>query len=616
MLSVLLSLWMWQSPAAAMTVHVDARDITRSLFHVTERIAHGPGPLRLFYPKFIPGEHTPTGPINSVISMKISSGGKVLPWKRDLVDMFEVDTVVPQGAAEVTIEFDDTFVLGPAYAELGSASLSRVKWNRLLWYPGPLPSDSVQVTASITLPAGWQMATALDIDRKDGDTLIFKPVSLTRFVDSPGQIGRYAKSFDITGNSPVKHTLEVVADSAPALEASPELLQHITAIHEEVEAMTGTRHYDHYQYLLTLSDIGGSEGLEHHESSEDGVYEKSLVDSDLEFDLADLLSHEYFHSFNGKFRRPAGLATADFDAPMTGDLLWVYEGLTEFYGHVLPRRAGFWTDEKWREALAVDYHWMQYSKGRDWRPLSDTADAVQLTYAAPKTWSHARRGDDYYFEMVSVWLEVHSILKNLTHGQKGIDDFARDFLGGPARGPELKTYRYEDVTSTLNRIAAYDWDGFFKQRVYSVQPNLTTAGFENLGWRVVYNSTPNEILDQEGLGFTDRDAMPLDFAASIGLIVKKDEIEDVVPGSAADKAGLMPEAKIVAVNDRAFSAEVLKSAIADSAKGVRLALTINNRGIIQTFSLDYKGGARYPHLERIDGKPDLLTEFGKPLRRQ
>jgi predicted metalloprotease with PDZ domain len=617
MLNLLLGLLLWQAPAAGpITVHVDAREAARSLFHVTEHIPHAPGPVKLFYPKFIPGEHTPSGPMNSVIRMRISSGGKALPWKRDLVNMFEVDTTVPPGSNEVTIDFDQTFAIGTLFGESGSATLSRIKWNRLVWYPGPLPSDSIAVSASITLPSGWTMATALDVDKREGDTLTFKTVNLTRLVDSPGQIGRYFKSYDVTGTSPVKHTLDVLAESPSSIEPPKEMIQKIARIHEEAEAMIGARHYSHYNWLLTLSDVGGSDGLEHHESSENGVFEKSLVDPDLEFDLVDLLSHEYFHSFNGKFRRPVGLATPNFDVPMTGDLLWVYEGLTQFFGHVLPRRAGFWSDEKWREILAVDYHMMNYSKGREWRPLSDTADAVQLTYGSPKAWIHTRRGDDYYTEMVSVWLEVHSILSNLTKGQKGIDDFAREFLGGPPNGPELKTYTYNDVTAALGKIASYDWDGFFKKRVYSVQPDLTTAGFEGLGWKVVYNSTPNEIMDQAGLGFTDRDEQPLDLAGSIGLFIKKDTIDDVVPGSPSDKAGLMPEAKILAVNGRAFTLDAVRDAVAATAKGTPMEITLNNRGIVQRFTLDYKGGARYPHLERIEGRPDLLTDFGKPRRRQ
>jgi predicted metalloprotease with PDZ domain len=339
-----------------------------------------------------------------------------------------------------------------------------------------------------------------------------------------------------------------------------------------------------------------------------------LLDPDLQFDLADLLSHEYFHSFNGKFRRPAGLATPDFDAPMKGELLWVYEGLTQFYGHVIPRRVGFWSDEEWRDALAVDYHEMFYSRGREWRPLSDTADAAQLLYGAPGQWARARRGVDYYTEMVTVWLEVHSILNKLTNGQKGIDDFAREFLGGSFEGPELKPYAYGDVTAALSRLAPYDWEDFFKQRVYSVQPELSTAGFEALGWKIVYNDKPNEVLNQEGLGSTDRDSFPLDAAASLGVIIKKDSIDDVILGSPADNAGLMPEAKIIAINGRAFSFDVLREAIADTANGIRMEITINNRGMVRSFTLDYKGGARYPHLERITDKPDLLTDLGKPRR--
>jgi predicted metalloprotease with PDZ domain len=603
-----------QTVASDITLQVNAREAPRSLFHVTERVSCAPGVLKLFYPKYIPGEHGPTGPLNSVIGFRITAEGKPLAWKRDLVDMFEIDTTVPNGVREVEIDFDQTYETGGFFGESGSATLSRIKWNRLVWYPGPAASDSVMVTPSITLPAAWSIATALDLDKKEGDTFSYKPVSLTRLVDSPAEIGKYFERFDVTGTSPVRHTLDVVAESPSAIRPSPEMLQDIAHIHEEVEAIAGGRHYNHYDWLLTLSDIGGSDGLEHHESSEDGVFESTLVEPDYQFDLADLLSHEYFHSYNGKFRRPAGLATADFDAPMKDDLLWVYEGLTQFYGHVIPRRAGFWDDEKWRDVLALDFHTVSMNKGREWRPLSDTADAAQILYGSSGPWSRSRRGVDFYTEMVDVWLEVHSIIGSLTNGQKGIDDFVREFHGGPSNGPELKTYNYADVTATLARIAPYDWDGFFKKRVYSLQPELSTAAFETLGWRITYNSTPNPVMDESGLAFGGPEGVPVDLSASIGLIVRKDAIDDVVSGTPADKAGLMPEAKIIAVNGRAYSADVLKEAVADTTKGIPVELLVNNKGVIETFKLDYKGGLRYPHLERIPGKPDLLTPLGAPRR--
>ena len=308
MLALFLGFSLLQTRALpAITLQVDARDAPRSRFHITERLTCAPGPLRLFYPKFIPGEHGPTGPLNSVISLRLLAGGNALTWKRDPVNMYEIDTRCPADGA-VTIEFDDTFALPTLFGEIGSATLCRIKWNRLVWYPGPEPSDAIQIAASITLPSNWSMATALDVQKKDGDTLTFAPVSLTRLVDSPGEIGRYFKSFDVTGKSPIKHTLDVMAESPSAINPTPELLERIAHIHEEVEAIAG-RHYNHYTWLLTLNDGNALDGLEHHESSEDGLFEHALVDPAFQFDLAELLSHEYFHSFNGKFRRPVGLST-------------------------------------------------------------------------------------------------------------------------------------------------------------------------------------------------------------------------------------------------------------------------------------------------------------------
>jgi predicted metalloprotease with PDZ domain len=600
--------------AAPIMLHVDAREAARTVFHVSERIPCAPGTLKLFYPKFIPGEHGPTGPINSVISFRITANGKPLAWRRDPVNMFEIDTVVPADAHDVQVDFDDSFSMSTMFGEIGSANLCRIKWNRLVWYPGPDPSDTTLVAPSLTVPSGWKLATGLETQNVSGDEYTFKTVSLTRLVDSPAEMGRNFKSFDVTGTSPVRHTLDIAAEGAAAIQSSPAFLKGVAHIHEEMEAISGTRHYNHYDWLLTLSDVGASDGLEHHESSEDGVFERSLVEPDYNFDLADLLCHEYFHSYNGKFRRPAGLATPNFDEPMKGELLWVYEGLTQFYGHLLACRAGLWTEEEYRDAMAWNYESMR-QMGRNWRPLVDTADAAQVLYGSPDSWSRARRNTDFYIEMTLVWLEAHAMLLEATHGQKGIDDFIRTFHGGSANGPELKSYTYEDVVAAWRSLAPLDWDAFLKTRVYSIQPEPTSAGFERLGWKVVYNAKPNIACERSGLAFSGRDANPLNLTSSIGLAIKSGAISDVVPGSAADRAGLMPEAKLVSVNGRAYSNDLLKDAVAESAQGQPVEITINNRGVMQTVKLDYHGGLRYPHLERIPNVPDGLTALCKPRRK-
>jgi predicted metalloprotease with PDZ domain len=577
---------------------VDAREASRGLFHVREVIPVRPGPIRLQYPKYIPGEHSPSGPINSIIRFKVTADGQPLEWRRDSVDMFVIGVTIPPNVTEITVDFDQAS--NSPEGNTGSAQLARIKWNRLIWYPTQL-SDAVQVQPKLILPVGWHWASALVTEEEKANTISFQPVSLTRLVDSPAQIGRYYKRYDVTGKSPTKHYIEVMADSDDALDAPATFLTHVTRLHEDVEFITGTRHYNSYRWLITLSDEGGSEGLEHHESSEDGVGEDALTSDAGQYELGDLLSHEYFHSYNGKFRRPEGLATPDFQVPMKDELLWVYEGLTQYMGLVLACRSGAWTQSQWREQMAQNYMDQNNRRGRDWRPLVDTAIAAQITYGARGAWHNARRTADYYTEMTLVWLEADMRIRQISGDKKSLFDFIRRFHGGADRGPELKPYTLNEVVSTLNDIAKYDWATFFKERVYQVQPELTDQGFTLGGWKLIYNGIPNEV---EALN-SDKEPM-VSLIGSIGIEVREGVIEDVNPGSAADKAGLVPGTKILAVNGRRYTPELLTDAVRTSGQGDHLDLTVDSQQFIRFVRIEYGGGLRYPHLVRIPNTPDRL----------
>ena len=585
-------------PSPPLALSVDARDAERGVFHVVERVPVSGATLSLYYPKWIPGEHQPSGPLNSVVRFVPKAGGKTLPWRRDSIDPFRIDVTVPEGTKEATLQFDEL--------SDGGAHLARVKWNRLVWYPRIGGSDEVTVRAELTVPARWSVQSALELDRREGDRFAYKPVSLTRLIDSPAQIGRYAAAYDVTGRSTARHTLDVMAESEEGTKADPELLASVTHLHEEVEAATGSRHYGHYDWLLTLSDQGGNEGLEHHESSEDGNSGKPLSDAGQRLDLGDLLSHEYFHSFNGKFRRPAGLATPEFETPMRDDLLWVYEGLTQYYGYLLAARAGFWTPEQYRERLAADYDDMQGQVGREWRPVGDTATAASVLRNPGASGARARRGQDYYVEMVFVWLEAEGILRSATGGAKGLDDFLKAFYGGPANGPELRTYERADVVAALNAVAPYDWEGFFATRVDGVQPKLTAAGLEVAGWRMVYTETPNAYSTALGALWS---YTPL--PASVGLALNGATISDVTPGSAADRAGLAAGATILTVGDRPFSTDALVTAL---GKVGSIPMVVQRKGVARTVTYESAAPLRYPHLEQIPGKPDRLADLIRPRR--
>ncbi len=598
------------------TVDVDAREAGRSLFHVSETLRVKPGPLELAYPRFIPGEHGPTGPLNSIYNFYVLADGKPLDWNRDQVDMFTVHVTVPDGVQSIVVKFDQNNAAGGFFGNSSSALVSRLKWNRLVWYPFAA-TDGLKFQASVTLPKDWGIATALTEKLRDGDTVRFEAESLTTLVDSPLQIGRYHAEYDVTGKSPVKHSIAVMADSQAAVDSAKadiskdgraSFLDSVRRLHEEAEAMTGAQHYRSYRWLLSLSDEGASDGLEHHECSEDGVDENSIVNPSYYFDLGDLLCHEYFHSFNGKFRRPGGLCTPEFRTPMRDELLWVYEGMTQFYGEVLEERAGFSTPEQFREMMAFNYDHMNSHKGRNWRPLADTAVAAQLLYGSGNSFVAARRLTDYYTEMTLVWLEVDQKIRDLTKNSKSLDDFSRLFHGGASNGIEVKPYTFEEVVATLNQVAPYDWASLLRERVYTVQPTPTTEGLTAAGWRISYNETPNV-----AIAFAEGRKEPLWFADSTGLFVKDGVISDVVPGSPADKAGLAPSMKITAVNARRYDPDLLKAATGQTAHGTPLELTVESQGFTRTVKLDYAGGLRYPHLVRIEDKPDRLADLLKPL---
>ena len=581
-----------QSP---ITLNVDATDAAKNIIHSRLRIPVRPGPLTLFYPKWIPGEHSPTGPINNMVGLKLSADGKPIAWRRDDVEMFAFHCEIPQGVTFLDVRFDDA----SQPESTASAKLARIKWNRLLVYTQGVSSDAITVKASLKLPAGWRFASALPIDSENNGQLQFKEISLTQLVDSPAIIGANFRKFPLTSTNEV----DIVADTTSALEMKPETLTGLKRMDQEAFALFGARHYRSYKFLLTLSDHGGSEGLEHHESSEDGVGEKAFTDELELLDFAELMGHEYVHSWNGKYRRPAGLTTPDFEQPMRGELLWVYEGLTQYLGKVLPARGGLWTAEEFRDAMAAVAAQMENQSGRDWRPLVDTATAVQFTYPSDRAWMNYRRRVDYYDEGSLIWLDADVLIRTRSNGKLSLDDFCRRFHGGQDSGPAVKTYTFDDVVNTLNEVMPYDWRSFLNARVNAINPHAPSGGITNGGWKLVYTDKPNT---QIRIGDQARKSIDLSF--SLGLLLKEDgTVMDVNPNLVAFKAGMGPGMKIVFVNGRAWSSEVLQAAIVSARNNTApIEVVVENGSFHETYKLNYHGGARYPHLERDNTKPDVL----------
>ncbi len=572
-----------------------------------------PGPLTLVYPKWIPGEHMANGPILQLAGLKFSSGGKTIAWRRDLVDMFAFHLEIPQGTTSLEIELD-ALLSAPAagYSSGASATASLVvlSWNQVVLYPAGHAAHDVMFAPSLRLPDGWKYGTALPGAKQAGSMIEFAPVRLDMLVDSPVITGKYFRTIQLTPGENPPHFMDIAADSAAALAMPPDTEMHFHQLVVETGALFGSRHYRDYHFLVTLSDDVAHFGLEHHESSDDRTYERSLIDDAQRIYFSGLLPHEMVHSWNGKYRRPADLATPDYQQPMKDDLLWVYEGLTEYLGDVLTSRSGLLTPAQTRENLARTAAWFANQPGRAWRPLQDTADAAPFLYEAKEDWANWRRNVDFYDEGELLWLDVDSTLRRLTSDQKSMNDFCKVFHGGPGGGPALKTYAFQDVVATLNGLAPYDWAGFLRTRLDTTSPNTPVEAIENSGWKLVYNELPNEIEANRG---TVRREVELTY--SIGMIVGEDgTVVDVIHGGPAYIAGLGPGMKIAAVNGKQFDGEVLKDAV-DAAKTGRVPLQLltANGAQFQNFSVDYHKGLRYPHLERESSRPDYLSEILHPL---
>jgi predicted metalloprotease with PDZ domain len=586
-------------------LNVDASEASRNILRSTLKIPVKPGSFTLFFPKWIPGEHTPTGPIDDVVDLKLSAAGKTIPWRRDDVEMFAFHCQIPDGVSELDVSFDD--VSQPESTM--SAKLARIKWNRVLMYPEGVNSDSIHVRTSLTLPSGWKYATALPVVSERQGQIDFKEVSLTELVDSPAIIGANFRKFPLTSVS-IGHEIDAMADTLAALEMKPETSNGLNRLVAEASALFGAHHYRSYKFLLTLSDHGGSEGLEHHESSEDGVGEKAFRDELELIDFSDLMAHEFTHSWNGKYRRPIGLATPDFEQPMKGDLLWVYEGLTQYLGHVLPTRSGLWTAEDFRDSVAQVVADFDLQAGRQWRPLVDTAVAVQLTYPSPRAWMNYRRRVDYYDEGALIWLDADILIRQRSGGKLSLNDFCRRFHGGQDTPPMLKPYNFDDIVTALNDVLPYDWNTFLTERLNQVAPQSTLTAINRGGWRLIYTDKPNTLVR-----VGDHSRKSVDLSYSIGAILKDDgTVMDVNPRLEAFKAGLGPGMKIVTVNGRSWSVDALREALVAAKNATApIQLVIENGSFTQTVQLNYHGGEKYPHLERDPSKPDTISEIIKPL---
>jgi predicted metalloprotease with PDZ domain len=609
------SLFIFAVPAAAVPVQleVDASAVTRRVLHIHETIPGEPGPLTLHYPKWIPGRHRPVGQISNVSDLRITAKGEAIAWKRDDADPFTLHVTVPKDATAIEVRFDLLLAAGTeggaAFMTVASPKIMTMNWNDVLLYPKTAKPLELIYKASVQLPAGWKFGTALPTaeELKEGRAS-FGEVSLETLIDSPLLAGENVRIVPI-GSEKGRHRVVLACDSPDGLEVTPETLKAWNQLPAETAALYGpNRPYENYTFLLGLSNFVPRAGIEHHQSSDNRLAELALVKAGERRLAATLFPHEFTHAWNGKYRRPADMIVPDYQTPQQTRLLWVYEGLTNYLGWLLAARCGLFSAEDAREYLAMTASRMSNSRGRAWRPLDDTTAAASVLFDAPRAWGASRRAVDFYDEGTLLWLEVDVMIRTQTKGAKSLDDFCKAFFGTGEGKAAVKGYKLDDVVAALNAVSPFDWKTHFARRVEVVADTAPLEGIVGAGWKLTFSEKPSELFAaQEGLS---RGVNLLD---SLGLLLGPEcAVTDVVPEMPAARAGLAPGMKLLAVNGRRYTADGLKSAVANTKTGGKLELLAESGDFFKTHALDYTAGTRYPRLERGESRDDLLSEIVKP----
>lgn len=595
----------------------DISDAPRKIYHADVELPVTAGPLALTTPQWIPGNHRPTGPVSEITGVVFTIDGKQTEWRRDDVDMYQFHVEIPAGATTLHAHLD-CIVTGRV-----SQKMAVLEWEKLLLYPAHTPVRDIPIQPSLKVPAGWGVGTALQPEGSEswpvpaaGRTTKFAVTNVEQLEDSPIITGQNFHEFALAPTFTPKHYIDVVSDDPADSNLRPSFLAEAANLVREADALYASHHYNVYHFLLTLSDVAGGEGLEHGQSSDNGVGEKGFADDAHQLAEADLLSHEFTHSWNGKYRRPVGLYQPDFATMQQGALLWVYEGMTQYLGNVLAARSGLKSQAQYRDMLARSAAELDYKPGRDWRPTGDTAVAASVLRGGNPAWSNLRRGQDYYQEGELLWLDADTLIRSKTNNKKSLDDFQKIFLAkGGNTGPLIVTYTFDELVQDLNQVMPYNWAEFLHDRVDRVNPRADLAGIEQGGYKLVYRDKPNPSERMMAGVMGRRGGGGPDCWYSIGLRIATDgAISDVRWNGPADKARLAPGEKVIAVNGQIFSPDELRQAIRD-AKGNTQAirLIVQADTAVSNAEIDYHDGERYPVLERVEGVPAYLDDITKPL---
>ena len=590
------------------TLVLDARDVGRGLMTATMRIPVKAGPFTFVYPKWTPGEHGPTGPLADLSQIRVTANGQPLEWHRDRVDMYAFHVDVPRGIDALDVQF--TVLVNAPADRMSTPNLAIVNWNRVLFYQADTNSHDVYFKPSIILPAGWGYGTALPGPRQAGERLDFAEVPLNMLVDSPLDCSRYYRHIELWRQGGAYQMLDIFADKPQDLDIPDALIAKYKRLAPEAFALYGSRHWNVYHSLLELSDAIGFQGIEHHQSSDNRAPDDFMTNPKDQLAAGDLLTHEFSHSWNGKYRRPEDLTTPNFQIPMQTDLLWVYEGMNQYLGDLLSFRTGIRKPGDYPEYLATLYARLASEPGRKTEPLIDTTTAAPYLYEVDGSYPSIRRtAEDFYGEGELLWLDADTLIREKTRGRKSLDTFLHLYSAPAVTGPVTRTYTRADIERLLSEVVPYDWHDFFQQRVYEVAPLPPTDELARAGWRLVYTSKPNTFIEAfEALRHTN------DQWLGYGLDIGKDGvIADVREGSPAWQAGMAPGMKIVAVDGQAYTGDVLKfvSTQAEHSNGAT-AFLVQQDGWYHTCQVNYHGGPKYPHLVRISGKPDMLARIMAP----
>ncbi|WP_374468507.1 M61 family metallopeptidase [Phenylobacterium sp.] len=597
------------------TVDVDATDLERRIFRVRQSIpVTAPGPMTILFPQWVPGGHSPRNPIYNIAGLTFRAGGETLRWTRDPVQVFAFHITPPAGARTVEVEFQHvTPTAGDQGRVLITPEMLNAQWVSLAMYPAGYYMRRIPVDASIRLPAGWGYGTALETASEADGLVRFRQVDFDTFTDSPLFAGKHFKRYDLdtSGKSPVR--LNIVADRPELLAATPEQIEKHRELVRQADRLFGARHFDHYDFLLALTERMGGIGLEHHRSSENGTDPEYFTEWTKNAPARNLLPHEYAHSWDGKYRRPADLWRPTLNEPMRDSLLWVYEGQDQYWGFVLGARSGLVTKQQTLDALAMTA--ATYSEGRpgrQWRSVEDTTNDPILAGRRPIPWTSWQRSEDYYSEGQLVWLDVDTLIRERSGGKRSLDDFARAFFGvNDGEWKQPLTYDFDEVVRTLDKVQPYDWAKFLDEKLRQVSPEFPLAGVERGGYRLVYTDTPTDY-------WKDNEASRkiVDLTYSVGLTLNREaRITGVLWDSPAFKAGLTVGDQLMAVNGIAYDAERFKEAItAAKAGGQPISVIVKDGDHFRTVAIDYRGGLRYPRLERIAGTPDRLSAIYAPRK--